>query len=80
MDVQLQTLVPIYITLSTTFLSCFGLDECHDKVTLQGLLVLLCETNQKIRVHNFVTIARIANWKSPDSHVLASFDQESLSF
>ena len=50
-----------------------GLDECHDKVTQQSILRLLCET---ITVHKLPLQFLIGS--RPESHIRASFDQESL--
>ena len=50
-----------------------GLDECHDKATQQSILRLLCEL---ITVHNLPL--RFLIGSRPESHIRASFDQESL--
>ena len=50
-----------------------GLDECHDKTTQESILRLLCET---ITVHRLPL--RFLIGSRPESHIRASFDQESL--
>ena len=50
-----------------------GLDECHDKATQQLILRLLCEA---ITVHKLPL--RFLIGSRPESHIRASFDQESL--
>ena len=50
-----------------------GLDECHDKATQQLILRLLCES---ITVHKLPL--RFLIGSRPESHIRASFDQESL--
>ena len=79
MDVQLQTLiVDAFRYLSPlpqrSFLVIIdGLDECHDKVTQQSILRLLCET---ITVHRLPL--RFLIGSRPESHIRSSFDRESL--
>ena len=50
-----------------------GLDECHDKAAQQSILRLLCET---ITDHKLPL--RFLIGSRPESHIRASFDQESL--
>ena len=50
-----------------------GLDECHDKVTQQLILQLLCEA---ITVHKLPL--RFLIGSRPESHIRDSFDQENL--
>ena len=50
-----------------------GLDECQDKATQQLILRLLCET---ITVHKLPL--RFLIGSRPESHIRATFDQESL--
>ena len=50
-----------------------GLDECHDKVTQQLILRLLCQT---ITVYKLPL--RFLIGSRPESHIRDSFDQESL--
>jgi hypothetical protein len=79
MDVQLQTLiVDAFQYLSPlpqrSYLAIIdGLDECHDKATQQLILRLLCQT---ITVHKLPL--RFLIGSRPESHIRASFDQESL--
>jgi hypothetical protein len=79
MEVQLQTL----IVMAFKYLSPLprhsylviidGLDECHDKATQQSILRLLCETTTVDKSPLRFLIA-----SRPESHIRASFDQESL--
>ena len=79
MDVQLQTLiVNAFRYLSprpqrSYLVIVDGLDECIDKATQQSILRLLCET---ITVHKLPL--RFLIGSRPESHIRASFDQESL--
>ena len=79
MNVQLQTLiVDAFQSLSplpqrSYLVIIDGLDECHDKATQQLILRLLCET---ITVHKLPL--RFLIGSRPESHIRASFDQESL--
>jgi hypothetical protein len=79
MDVQLQTLiVDTFQYLSPRpqrpyLVIIDGLDECHDKATQQLILRLLCKT---ITVHK--SPLRFLIGSRPESHIRASFDQESL--
>ena len=79
MAVQLQSLiVDAFYHLSPlpqhSFLVIIdGLDECHDTVTQQLILRLLRET---ITVHKLPL--RFVIGSRPESHIRASFDQESL--
>ena len=79
MDVQLRTLiVDAFQNLSPLPQSPYlviidGLDECHDKVAQQSILRLLCES---ITVHKLPL--RFLIGSRPESHIRASFDQESL--
>ena len=79
MDVQLQSLIiDAFRHLSTLpqrpyLVIIDGLDECHDKVTQQFILRLLCET---ITVHKLPL--RFLIGSRPESHIRDSFDQESL--
>ena len=79
MDVQLQTLiVNAFKNLSpfpqrSYLVIIDGLDECHDKATQQSILRLLCKT---ITVHKLPL--RFLIGSRPESHIRASFDQESL--
>ena len=79
MDVQLQTLiVDAFHALSpppqrSYLVIIDGLDECHDKATQKMILRLLCET---ITVHKLPL--RFLIGSRPESHIRASFDQESL--
>ena len=79
MDVQLQTLIiDAFQHLSSlpqrSYLVIIdGLDECHDKVTQQLILRLLCDT---ITVHKLPL--RFLIGSRPESHIRESFDQESL--
>ena len=79
MDVQLQTLiVDAFQHLSplpqrSYLVIIDGLDECHDKATQQSILRLLYET---ITFHKLPL--RFLIGSRPESHIRASFDQESL--
>ena len=79
MVVQFQTLiVNVFRCLSplprrSYLVIIDGLDECHDKATQQLILQLLCET---ITVHKLPL--RFLIGSRPESHIRASFDQESL--
>ena len=79
MGVQLQALiVKAFKSLSplpsrSYLVIIDGLDECHDKATQQMILRLLCET---ITVHKLPL--RFLVGCRPESHIRASFDQESL--
>jgi NACHT domain-containing protein len=79
MDVQLQTLiVDAFQYLSpppqrSYLVIVDGLDECHDKAAQQMILQLLC---QMISVHKLPL--RFLIGSRPESHIRASFDQESL--
>ena len=79
MDVQLQTLIVNAFQLLSplpqrSYLVIIdGLDECHDKASQQSILRLLCET---ITVHELPL--RFLIGSRPESHIRASFDQESL--
>ena len=79
MDVQLRTLiVDAFQNLSPLPQSPYlviidGLDECHDKAAQQSILRLLCES---ITVHKLPL--RFLIGSRPESHIRASFDQESL--
>ena len=79
MDVQLQTLiVDAFERLSplphrSYLVIIDGLDECHDRASQQLILRLLCETNT---VHKLPL--RFIIGSRPESHIRASFDQESL--
>ena len=79
MDVQLQHLIVKAFQLLSplpqrSYLVIIdGLDECHDKVNQQSILRLLCET---ITVHKLPL--RFLIGSRPESHICASFDQESL--
>jgi len=79
MVVQLQTLiVKAFKDLSpfpqrSYLVIIDGLDECHDKAAQQSILRLLCET---ITVHKLPL--RFLIGSRPESHIRASFDQESL--
>jgi hypothetical protein len=79
MDVQLQALiVDTFQNLSPNpprsyLVIIDGLDECHDKTTQQSILRLLCET---ITCHKLPL--RFLIGSRPESHIRASFDQESL--
>ena len=79
MVVQLQTLiVKAFKDLSplpqrSYLVIIDGLDECHDKAAQQLILRLLCET---ITVHKLPL--RFLIGSRPESHIRASFDQESL--
>ena len=79
MDVQLRTLiVDAFQHLSplpqhSYLVIIDGLDECRDKATQQSILRLLCET---ITVHQLPL--RFLIGSRPESHICASFDQESL--
>ena len=79
MVVQLQTLiVKAFKYLSplpqrSYLVIIDGLDECHDKATQQSILQLLCKS---ITVHKLPL--RFLIGSRPESHIRASFDQESL--
>jgi hypothetical protein len=79
MDVQLQTLiVDAFQCLSpppphSYLVIIDGLDECHDKATQQSILRLLCDM---IKVHKLPL--RFLIGSRPESHIRASFDQDSL--
>ena len=79
MGVQLQTLiVDAFKRLSplpqrSYLVIIDGLDECHDKMTQQSILQLLCES---IRVHKLPL--RFLVGSRPESHIRNSFDRESL--
>ena len=79
MDVQLQNLiVDPFQKLSPLprhpyLVIIDGLDECHDKASQQSILGLLRET---IAVHKLPL--RFIIGSRPESHIRASFDQESL--
>ena len=79
MDVQLQTLiVDAFQHLSplpqrSYLVIIDGLDKCHDKATQQSILRLLCEM---ITVHKLPL--RFLIGSRSESHILTSFDQESL--
>jgi NACHT domain len=79
MDVQLQALIlDAFQHLSPLPLRSYlviidGLDECHDKAIQQSILRLLCET---ITIHKLPL--RFLIGSRPESHIRASFDQESL--
>ena len=79
MDVQLQTLiVDAFQHLSplpqrSYLVIIDGLDECHDKAIQQLILQLLSKT---ITVHKLPL--RFLIGSRPESHIRASFDQESL--
>ena len=79
MGVQLQTLiVDAFKCLSplpqrSYLVIIDGLDECHDKMTQQSILQLLCES---IRVHKLPL--RFLVGSRPESHIRNSFDRESL--
>ena len=79
MDVQLRTLiVDAFQNLSSLpqrpyFVIIDGLDECRDNATQQSILQLLCES---ITVHKLPL--RFLIGSRPESHIRASFDQESL--
>ena len=79
MDVQLQTLI-VYafqhlspLPQRSYLVIIDGLDKCHDKATQRLILQLLCET---ITVHKLPL--RFLIGSRPESHIRASFDQESL--
>ena len=79
MDVQLQTLIvdafkDLSLLPQRPYLVIIdGLDECHDMVTQQSILQLLCDT---ITVHKLPL--RFLIGSRPESHIRDSFDQESL--
>ena len=79
MDVQLQTLIVDAfqhfspLPQRSYLVIIDRLDECHDKATQQSILRLLCET---ITVHKLPL--RFLIGSRPESHIRASFDQESL--
>ena len=79
MNIQLQTLiVDAFQYLSplpqrSYLVIIDGLDECHEKATQKMILRLLCET---ITVHKLPL--RFLIGSRPESHIRASFDQESL--
>ena len=79
MDLQLRTLiVDAFKKLSPLpqrpyLVIIDGLDECHDKVAQQSILRLLCES---ITIHKLPL--RFLIGSRPESHIRASFDQESL--
>ena len=79
MDVQLQTLIiNAFKDLSplpqrSYLVIIDGLDECHDKAIQQLILRLLCEA---ITVHKLPL--RFLIGSRHESHIRASFDQESL--
>jgi hypothetical protein len=79
MDVQLQALIVdafrylLPLPQHSYLVIIDGLDECHDKATQQLILRLLCET---ITVHKLPL--RFLIGCRPESHIRASFDQESL--
>ena len=79
MDVQLRTLiVDAFRDLSPLpqrpyLVIIDGLDECHDKGAQKSILRLLCES---ITVHKLPL--RFLVGSRPESHIRASFDQESL--
>ena len=79
MDVQLQTLIvdafkDLSLLPQRPYLVIIdGLDECHDMVTQQSILQLLCET---ITVHKLPL--RFLIGSRPEPHIRDSFDQESL--
>ena len=79
MDVQLQTLIIDAFKYLSPLPQCSylviidGLDECNDKASQQLILRLLCET---ITVHKLPL--RFLIGSRPESHIRASFDQESL--
>ena len=79
MNVQLQTLIVNAFQLLSPLpqrsylIIIDGLDECHDKVTQQSILRLLCET---ITFHKLPL--RFLIGSRPESHIRDSFDQESL--
>ena len=79
MDVQLRTLIVDAFQNLSPLPQCpylviiDGLDECHDKTTQQSILRLLCES---ITVHKLPL--RFLMGSRPESHICASFDQESL--
>ena len=78
MDIQLQTLiVDAFRDLSPPpkrpyLVIVDGLDECHDNATQQLILRLLCEATVHTLPLQFLIGSR------PESHIRASFDQESL--
>ena len=79
MDVQLQSLIIDAFQHLSPFpqrpylVIIDGLDECHDKVTQQLILRLLCDT---ITIHKLPLRYLIGN--RPESHIRDTFDQESL--
>ena len=78
MDIQLQTLIVDAFQhlspLPRSYLVIIdGLDECHDTAMQESILQLLCET---ITVHKLPL--RFLIGSRPESHIRASFDQESL--
>ena len=79
MDVQLRTLiVDAFRNLSPVPQRSYlvivdGLDECHDMTIQQSILRLLCET---VTLHKLPL--RFLIGSRPESHIRASFDQESL--
>ena len=79
MDIQLRTLiVDAFRDLSPLpqrpyLVIIDGLDECHDKAAQKSILRLLCES---ITVHKLPL--RFLVGSRPESHICASFDQESL--
>ena len=81
MGVQLQTLIvdtfqylsPPPSPQHSYLVIIDGLDECHDKVTQQLILRLMCET---ITVHKLPL--RFLIGSRPESHIRDAFDQESL--
>ena len=79
MGVQLQTLiVDAFRYLSPLPQRSYhviidGLDECHDKSIQQSILRLLCET-----ITFYKLLLRFLIGSRPESHIRASFDQESL--
>jgi hypothetical protein len=79
MGVQLQALIVKAFNFLSPLPQCSylviidGLDECHDKATQQMILQLLCET---ITVHK--SPLRFLIGCRPETHICASFDQESL--
>ena len=79
MDVQLRTLiVDAFQNISPlpqrpNLVIIDGLDECHDKAAQQSILRLLYES---ITVHKLPL--RFLIGSRPESHIRASFDQESL--
>ena len=79
MVVQLQSLIVDAFKYLSPLPQCSylviidGLDECNDKAIQHSILRLLCET---ITVHKLPL--RFLIGSRPESHICASFDQESL--